>query len=73
MTRDVLGCQKEIARTIVEGGGDYILAVKDNQPTLHAEVQAAFAQAPTPPLRSSRRTTTVEKLLINSLCQSIQQ
>src|SRR5262249_12707758 len=38
-----------------------ILAVKDNQPTLHAEVQAAFAQAPTPPLRLSRRTTTFEK------------
>jgi len=61
VTLEARGCQKEIARTIVEGGGDSILAVKDNQPTLHAEVQAAFAQAPTPPLRSSRRTTTVEK------------
>jgi predicted transposase YbfD/YdcC len=61
VTLDAMGCQKEIARTMVEGRGDYILAVKDNQPTLHAEVQAAFAQAPTPPLRSSRRTTTFEK------------
>ena len=61
VTLDAMGCQKEIARTIVEGGGDYILAVKDNQPTLHAEVQAAFAQAPTPPWRSSRRTPTFEK------------
>lgn len=61
VTIDALGCQKEIAQTIVDGEGDYILAVKDNQPTLHAEVQAAFAQAPAPPLRSSRRATTFEK------------
>lgn len=61
VTLDAMGCQKEIAQTIVDGGGDYILAVKDNQPTLHTELQAAFAQAPAPPLRSSRRTTTFEK------------
>ena len=37
-----------LRETIVAGGGDYILAVKDNQPTLHAEIQAAFATAPRP-------------------------
>lgn len=61
VTIDAMGCQKEIAQTIVDGEGDYILALKDNQPTLHAEVQAAFAHAPAPPLRSSRCTTTFEK------------
>ena len=61
VTIDAMGCQKEIAQTIVDRGGDYILAVKDNQPTVHAELQAAFAQAPAPQLRSSRRTTTFEK------------
>jgi predicted transposase YbfD/YdcC len=61
VTTDAMGCQKEIARTIVTGGGDYILAVKDNQPTLHAEIQAAFAQAPAPKLRSSRVATTYDK------------
>jgi predicted transposase YbfD/YdcC len=61
VTLDAMGCQKEIAQTIVDGGGDYSLAVKDNQPTLHTELQAAFARAPAPPLRSSRRTTTFEK------------
>jgi hypothetical protein len=45
VTTDAMGCQKAIAETIVAGGGDYILAVKDHQPTLHAEMQAAFAQA----------------------------
>jgi predicted transposase YbfD/YdcC len=58
VTTDAMGCQKEIAQTIVEGGGDYILAGKDNQPTLHAEMQAAFATAATPPARSSRLYTT---------------
>lgn len=61
VTIDAIGCQKEIAQTIVDRGGDYVLAVKANQPTLHAELQEAFAQAPAPPRRSSRRTTTFEK------------
>jgi predicted transposase YbfD/YdcC len=58
VTTDAMGCQKEIAKTIVAGGGDYILAVKDNQPTLHAELQAAFATAAMPPARSPRLYTT---------------
>jgi predicted transposase YbfD/YdcC len=61
VTIDAIGCQTEIAQTIVDGGGDYVFAVKGNQPTLHAEVQAAFAQAPAPKLRSSRSTTTFEQ------------
>jgi len=35
VTIDAMGCQCEIAGKIVENGGDYVLAVKDNQPTLH--------------------------------------
>jgi predicted transposase YbfD/YdcC len=61
VTTDALGCQKAIAETIVAGGGDYILAVKENQPTLHAEIQAAFATAPTPAARSPRRYATEEQ------------
>ena len=30
---------------IVEGGGDYLLQVKDNQPTLHAQVQTLVEEA----------------------------
>lgn len=45
VTIDAAGCQKDIARAIVEQGGDYVLAVKDNQPTLHAEIDAAFTTA----------------------------
>jgi len=42
VTIDAMGCQKEIARQIVDGGGDYLLAVKDNQPTLHAAISDYF-------------------------------
>jgi predicted transposase YbfD/YdcC len=58
VTTDAMGCQKAIAETIVAGGGEYILAVKDNQPSLHTEIQTAFATAATPSARSSRLYTT---------------
>lgn len=44
VTIDAMGCQKEIARKIVEEGGDYVLAVKDNQPKLHEAVHEFFAE-----------------------------
>jgi len=33
VTIDAMGCQKEIAAAIRQGEGDYVLAVKQNQPT----------------------------------------
>ena len=38
-----MGCQKEIARDIVDGGGDFVLAVKDNQPRLSEAIRALAA------------------------------
>ena len=61
VTIDAMGCQTELAEAMVVGGGDYVVAVKGNQPTLHTALQDAFAHAPAPKLRSSRHTTTVEK------------
>ena len=45
VTIDALGCQKETAQQILDAHGQYILQVKDNQPTLHAKLQATFADA----------------------------
>jgi len=59
VTIDAMGCQKEIAAAIVEQGGDYVLSVKDNQPTLHADLQAAFATEERRP--TSRRDYTTEE------------
>lgn len=45
VTIDAMGCQTEIAELIIEGQGDYVLALKGNQGTLHDEVQDLFAYA----------------------------
>jgi predicted transposase YbfD/YdcC len=42
VTIDAMGCQKAIAAQIVAQGGDYVLGLKDNQPTLHQEVRELF-------------------------------
>jgi predicted transposase YbfD/YdcC len=42
VTIDAMGCPKEIAELIREGGGDYALAVKQNQPTLYEQVGEAI-------------------------------
>jgi predicted transposase YbfD/YdcC len=42
VTIDAMGCQTEIAQEIVNAGGDYVLAVKANQPTLHDGIKAFF-------------------------------
>jgi predicted transposase YbfD/YdcC len=39
---DAMGCQKEIARKIIKGGGDYVLAVKNNQPKLYEAVEKFY-------------------------------
>ncbi len=43
VTIDAMGCQKEIAKRIVEAKGDYVLAVKDNQPKLHEAIKDLFS------------------------------
>jgi predicted transposase YbfD/YdcC len=45
VTIDAAGCQIENARLIREQEGHYLLAVKDNQPTLRSAVEAAFERA----------------------------
>jgi predicted transposase YbfD/YdcC len=42
VTVDALNCQREIARKIVDQGGDYALALKGNQGTLHDDVVTYF-------------------------------
>jgi len=42
VTIDAMGCQKKIAKAIVDKGADYILALKGNQGTLHQETVDFF-------------------------------
>jgi predicted transposase YbfD/YdcC len=45
VTIDAMGCQREIAAQIIGQQGHYILAVKENQPTLHAKVKTLLDEA----------------------------
>lgn len=54
---DAMGCQTEIAAQIVEMGGDYLLAVKGNQETLHRAVREAMA----PLAREGSYQATIEQ------------
>ncbi len=45
VTIDAMGCQKEIARQIIDGQADYLLAVKGNQGQLHQDVSDLFQGA----------------------------
>jgi hypothetical protein len=49
VTTDALLRQREVAQQIVGQGGAYLLPVKDNQPSLRADCEAAFS-----PLESDR-------------------
>jgi len=42
VTIDAMGCQKKIAKQIVDGKGAYVLDVKQNQPTLYDAIESYF-------------------------------
>jgi predicted transposase YbfD/YdcC len=44
VTIDAMGCQKEIAADIIGGGGEYALAVKENQPHLYEDIERSFEE-----------------------------
>lgn len=45
VTLDAIGCQREVAREVVEREGHSVLAVKQNQPTLHGKVKRLLDEA----------------------------
>jgi len=65
LTGDALFCQRHLCRQVVAAGGDYVLLVKENQPTLHHDLALLFdppAAAPAPlPLLDRREAVTLEK------------
>ena len=44
VTIDAMGCQKEIAKTIIAREADYVLALKGNQATLSEDVEVFFTE-----------------------------
>lgn len=45
-TMDALLTQREVAQTIIAGGGDYVMPVKENQPGLYQAIDTLFATPP---------------------------
>jgi predicted transposase YbfD/YdcC len=45
-TMDALLTQRHVAQAIVDGGGDYVMIVKENQPQLHADIELVFTLPP---------------------------
>jgi hypothetical protein len=43
ITGDAMFCQRDLSRQVHDGGGHYLWVVKENQPTLLADIQAALA------------------------------
>jgi hypothetical protein len=46
VTIDAIGCQRDIAAAVRATGADYLLALKDNWPTLAQEVRLFFEREP---------------------------
>jgi predicted transposase YbfD/YdcC len=57
VTADALHCHRTMAKAITDRGGDYVLAVKENQPALLADAKAAIAAAKR---KGAKRLATAE-------------
>jgi predicted transposase YbfD/YdcC len=61
LTGDALFCQRELCQQILDAGGDYLLMVKANQPTLFATLQLLFDPGWDVELVDRREVRTVNK------------
>lgn len=61
VTIDAMGCQKDIASKIVSKGGDYVLAVKNNQKTLYEDIRPYFDELKQKKMPDCDFYKTVEK------------
>src|SRR5229473_2353934 len=59
LTMDALLTQRQVAQTIVDKGGDYVMIVKDNQPKLKEEIELVFTMPPAGDRQESVRTVDV--------------
>ncbi|WP_417735091.1 ISAs1 family transposase [Rosistilla oblonga] len=56
VTGDAMFCQRDICREITDSGGDYLVAVKDNQPELKETIESEFRSGRSP-LQRTRSAT----------------
>jgi len=64
LTGDALFCQRALCRQVLGAGGDYLLLVRENPPTLLSDLALLFdppTNLPAPPLLDRREVCTLEK------------
>ena len=64
LTGDALFCQRHLCQQVREAGGDDLLLVKENQPTLYEDLRLLFDPPPSLaalPLRDQREARTVDR------------
>lgn len=59
LTMDALLTQRQVAQTIVDKGGDYVMIVKDNQPKLKEDIELVFTFPPSGDRQEAVRTVDV--------------
>lgn len=61
---DAMQTQRQLSTQVVESGGDYLWFVKDNQPTLYADIERLFTPLPALPKTSEEPTdfTTAQQI-----------
>jgi predicted transposase YbfD/YdcC len=59
VTMDARLTQRQVAQTIVDAGGDYVMIVKENQPQLKADIALVFTLPPAGDRQESVRTVDV--------------
>lgn len=60
VTLDAMGCQREICQDILKQKGDYLIALKDNQPSLAADAKQAFEQVDANPKKAKNASKQSE-------------
>ena len=58
-TMDALLTQRQVAQSIVEKGGDYVMIVKENQPQLRADIELVFMLPPAGDRQETARTVDI--------------
>lgn len=76
VTIDAAGCQTAIAQKVIDRGGDYVLALKDNQPNLAADVALLFhdlgqSRPQATPLRHEQRINKGHGRIETRTCTTI--
>jgi len=64
LTGDALFCQRHLCQQVLDAGGDYLLLVKENQPTLYNDIRLLFDPPPslaTLPLLDQREAQTHDR------------